>query len=296
MMPSLTMIGVAVLIYVTAGFALSVYLKRNDIADVMWGPGILLAAMTALFTSGHTLSSAPLAYLICAFIGLWAIRIAWQIGSRFLSKSVEDTRYAQWRTSWRYFYIRSYFQVFLLQGILMILVSMVAIATTLYAAAASYPTLFVFSGSLVFLFGLTFEAIADEQLNAFIKSKIDKSDILSSGLWYYSRHPNYFGEVTAWWGLWIIAVAPTLSDPTAANVIIALVALIAPVTITTLILKVSGIPMLEAKYVGNTKFEAYKLRTSAFFPWFPRSAEPTTNLAPALPSDPRPNQSPDQAT
>ena len=125
-----------------------------------------------------------------------------------------------------------------------------------------------------------FEAVADSQLNAFVKTKTGKSEILTSGLWRYSRHPNYFGEVTTWWGLWIVAIAPALADPTSANLAIALIGLISPVTIIIFILKVSGIPMLEAKYVDNEDFEAYKQRTSAFFPWFPEPAKPSARATP----------------
>ncbi|NJM55850.1 MAG: DUF1295 domain-containing protein [Verrucomicrobiae bacterium] len=251
-------------------------MKRNDIADVMWGPGILLAAVTALLTSGQTATSAPLAYLICALIALWAVRIAWQIGRRFVSKKDEDFRYAQWRKTWRNFHIRSYAQVFLLQGFLMVVVAMSAIATTMYAAGATYSVLAVMTGGLIFLVGLAFETIADVQLNAFVKAKASKGDILTTGLWRYSRHPNYFGEVTAWWGLWVIALAPAVAEPTSMNLLIAMLALLSPVAITVLILYVSGIPMLEAKYDGNETFQAYKRRTSAFFPWFPKEAPVTT--------------------
>lgn len=262
-------ISLAILIYVSVGFVLSIMWRRNDVADVLWGPGIWIASVTALVTSGHSMATAPLAYLLCGLILLWSARIAWQIGSRFLSKNDEDARYAGWRKSWRFFYFRSFGQVFLLQGLLMILVAMSAIAATSYQGGSPYQSAAVLIGCLIFLFGLLFEAVADTQLNAFVKAKTDKTEILTTGLWRYSRHPNYFGEVTAWWGIWIIAIAPAIAAPSAANLAIALLALISPVTITFLILKVSGIPMLESKYAGNQTFQAYKERTSAFFPWFP---------------------------
>jgi steroid 5-alpha reductase family enzyme len=276
MTTSFTAVGVILLIYVTVGFALSVWWHRNDVADALWGPGILLAAVTALLTSGQAIETSGLAQLICLLIFLWAVRIAWQIGRRFLSKTQEDPRYATWRRSWKYFYIRSYFQVFILQGVLMILVAMSAIAATLYRDVTDSRTAVVSVGCTVFVFGLVFEAVADMQLNTFVKSKTDKAAILTKGLWRYSRHPNYFGEVTTWWGLWIISTAPAVANPTAANLSIMLLALISPVTITILILKVSGIPMLEAKYAGNGKFAAYKQHTSAFFPWFPKPPSPRT--------------------
>jgi steroid 5-alpha reductase family enzyme len=283
MTTSFIIIGIVIWAYVSVGFVMSIIWKRNDIADVMWGPGILIAAVTAVLASGESVRSAPLAYLTCVFIFVWAGRLAWQIGRRFLSKSNEDPRYADWRKSWRFFRVRSYVQIFLLQGLLMILVSLAAVAATMYGDGAEYQPAVTFVGGLVFMLGLVFETVADMQLNAFAKSKTGKSEILTTGLWRYSRHPNYFGEVTAWWGLLIIAIAPTIADPTATNLAVALLALISPVTITILILKVSGIPMLEAKYAGNENFDAYKRRTSAFFPWFPVPAGPRAARARATP-------------
>ncbi len=91
----------------------------------------------------------------------------------------------------------------------------------------------------------------------FIKDKTNQGKILTTGLWRYTRHPNYFGEVTQWWGIWLIA----LSVPGGFFVFIG------PLTITYLIVFVSGIPMLEKRYEGNLDFEAYKKTTSVFFPW-----------------------------
>jgi steroid 5-alpha reductase family enzyme len=108
MTTSLITIGVVLWAYVSAGFALSVVWRRNDLADVMWGPGILLAELRAVLTSGRAAQSAPLAYLICGLIFIWAMRLAWQSGSRLLSKSQEDARYAALRKSRRFFYLRSY--------------------------------------------------------------------------------------------------------------------------------------------------------------------------------------------
>ena len=87
--------------------------------------------------------------------------------------------------------------------------------------------------------------------------------IMDEGLWSMTRHPNYFGEVTMWWGLFIIALSVTHGWVT----------IISPIVITYLLLKVSGIPMLEAKYKGNAEYEAYQKRTNAFFPWFRKNNE-----------------------
>ena len=110
---------------------------------------------------------------------------------------------------------------------------------------------------------LCFEAVGDRQLQQFKKNPDNKGHIIQSGLWRYTRHPNYFGEATLWWGIFLIAF----------SVPYGLLAIVSPVLIDFLLLKVSGIPMLEVKYEGNAEFEAYKKRTNAFFPWFPKSGQ-----------------------
>lgn len=111
-------------------------------------------------------------------------------------------------------------------------------------------------GIAVWVFGFYFEAVGDAQLARFIKDPAHKGKIMQSGLWTYTRYPNYFGEVAQWWGIWLLA----LSLPNG------LFGIIGPLTITFLILKVSGIPLLEKKYSGNAEFQEYKKKTSMFFP------------------------------
>jgi steroid 5-alpha reductase family enzyme len=117
---------------------------------------------------------------------------------------------------------------------------------------------FNFIGIIVWLIGFYFEATADKQLKEFIKNPKNKGKIMQSGLWAYSRHPNYFGEVTMWWGIWLLNLNPNWWT------------ILGPLTITFLILKVSGVPLLEKKYQGNSEFEDYKKRVSVFIPWKPK--------------------------
>ena len=128
--------------------------------------------------------------------------------------------------------------------------------------SASYvPGPLFFLGVAVWVLGYFFEVVGDYQLDRFLKNK-NPGDIMQTGLWRYTRHPNYFGEVTMWWGIFLAVTTLPL----------AFVALISPLTITHLILKVSGIPMLEKAFDDNPKFQAYKRRTSAFFPLPPKDA------------------------
>ena len=251
----LTILGV-LSAYVTLGFLGAVLLKRNDIADVMWGPGIFIAALSAFILTG----GGP--YLTLGIIFLWALRIAVHIGKRFISKEEEDFRYATWRQTWKFFYLRSYLQVFLLQGFLMFLVASSIIFLKLYMLQIN-PVMF-WVGTLISVFALTFETIADNQLTNFLKQKT--GGIMQTGLWKYSRHPNYFGEVTFWWGVFLVTI------PSSSMFIVNPLFLLSPLTITFLILYVSGIPMVEKKYDSNLEFQAYKSRTNAFFPWFPKKS------------------------
>jgi steroid 5-alpha reductase family enzyme len=115
-------------------------------------------------------------------------------------------------------------------------------------------------GLFVWVVGFLFESIGDKQLSEFIKNPANKGKLMTKGLWKYSRHPNYFGEIVQWWGIWIIAL----------NIPNGLYTIIGPITISILILFVSGIPLLEKKYKGRADFEDYKKRTSIFFPLPPK--------------------------
>ena len=115
---------------------------------------------------------------------------------------------------------------------------------------------------VIWLIGFSFESIGDRQLREFIRHPANKGRIMDKGLWRYSRHPNYFGEVTQWWGIFIVARSLPESWWT----------VIGPLTITVLILFVSGVPLLEEQYVGRDDFEEYKNRTSIFFPLPPKAS------------------------
>jgi steroid 5-alpha reductase family enzyme len=142
----------------------------------------------------------------------------------------------------------------MLQGLLMIIIAIPV--TRISIAEPSSLTLLDLLGVLVWVTGFLFEAIGDYQLLQAKKDPANKGKIMRTGLWQYTRHPNYFGEVLLWWGMYLIA----LSVPGGWSTIIG------PLTITFLILKVSGIPLLEKKYEGNADFDEYKRTTNAFFP------------------------------
>jgi steroid 5-alpha reductase family enzyme len=239
-----------------AGWFVASRLKgRNDIADVAWGLGFILAAAVSLVAGGHY---APRGLLVSLLVLVWGVRLALHIHTRNRGKG-EDPRYRQWREEWgRWFVLRSFLQVFMLQGVLLVLV---AVPVIFVNGAPPTPLGWLDSlGFFIWLTGFLFEAVGDRQLLHFIRNPENKGQLMTGGLWRYTRHPNYFGEVTLWWGIWLIALAVPGGWWT----------VIGPLAITVLILKVSGIPMLEKHYEGRPDFEEYKRRTSAFFPLPPR--------------------------
>jgi steroid 5-alpha reductase family enzyme len=245
--------------YVTAWFALSVALKRNDVADIAWGLGpVLLAWWLAFLGPGAN----PVVWPVAILVFIWGVRLAWHIARRdFAPGRGEDPRYAAWRREWKAFYVRSYLQVFLLQGALMLLVC-TPIVVIAAAPAGGIPAVAI-AGAVVWVLGFVVESTADRQLTEFLTlPKEERGPIMDRGLWSWSRHPNYFGESLMWWGIGIISVGVWWP--------LGLLGLIGPVTITVLLVFVSGIPLVERRHAGEPAWEEYKARTSAFVPMPPR--------------------------
>lgn len=238
--------------YMTLWFFVSVIVKKNDVADIAWGLGFILVAWTSYYLS----TPSQLAFYVNVLVTLWGVRLATHIYLRNRGKA-EDPRYYAWRLSWgNWFYLRSFFQVFILQGILLLLVSIPVIYVNLIARS---PTPLTVLGFIIWVTGFIFESVGDYQLTLFKNNPLNKGKVMQSGLWNYTRHPNYFGEVSQWWGIYfMIFPSPWYT-------------IIGPLTITYLILGLSGVPMLEKRYEGNKEYNAYKKRVNSFFPWFPRT-------------------------
>ncbi len=250
-------VAVTIFVYMTALFVLALIRKRNDIADVGWGLGFILVAVVSLLANGNV---TPRKTLVLALVVLWGLRLAIHIGLRNRGKK-EDYRYKQWRDDWGdNWVIRSYLQVFLLQGFFMLLITFPVTLANTYDVGPLGPLDWI--GVLVWAVGFFFETVGDYQLTQFVTNPANRGKIMKYGLWQYTRHPNYFGEVTQWWGVFLIV----LSVPNA------WMGVIGPLTISFLILKASGIPLLEKQFEGNPEWEEYKRRTSAFIPLPPKSA------------------------
>lgn len=240
-------------LYVTCWFVVACILRRNDVADVAWGLGFPVLAWTAFFLSDEHSAVALMTNII---VTLWGLRLAWHILRRNMRKP-EDSRYAEWRKHWKHFYVRSYLQVFLLQGLLLYIICVPVLVLNNSNAGINSGVLV---GLAIWIVGLCFESVADHQLKVFLRNPAHKGKLMTKGLWRYSRHPNYFGEVVMWWGIFVMCFSATG----------ALYTVVSPVVITYLLLYVSGVPLLEKKYTARKDFEKYKAQTSVFVPLPPK--------------------------
>ena len=244
-----------VILYASLWFLVALKLQRNDVADIAWGAGFIVLAVVGQFAVTAT---SDRGILVLALVAVWGLRLSLHIGLRNRGKT-EDSRYRKWREEWgSHATIRAYFQVFLLQGLLIVPV----LIPVTYVLSHPNPDLTWLDalGGTVWMVGFVFEAVGDLQLARFKKDPRNRGRLITSGLWKYTRHPNYFGEVMLWWGVWLIACSTPGGWKT----------VVGPATITALILLVSGIPLLERKYEGNPEFKEYQRRTSSFFPLPPK--------------------------
>lgn len=237
----------------------TVSLARRDagIADTCWGPGfVLLAGIYASGTEGWSGRS----WLVVALVAVWGIRLALHIHRRNRGRP-EDPRYAAWReAAGRSFWWRSLFKVFLLQAAIMWIVSAPLLVAVSGPAPGAWTALDV-GGAALWAIGFAFETIGDAQLAAFKRDPANRGKVFDRGLWRYTRHPNYFGDATVWWGLYLFAA----SVPGGAWTVFS------PLLMTFLLLRVSGVSLLE-KGLQESKpgYAEYVERTSAFFPLPPR--------------------------
>jgi steroid 5-alpha reductase family enzyme len=249
--------GLVVLGFMIILWIASLILRDSSIVDIFWGPGFVLACWTyfALTPDGFPVRK----QLIGALVTIWGLRLGLYILSRNWGKG-EDFRYQKWReeagATWWWF---SFFKVFLLQGVLLWIISAPLLAAQISATPARL-TVLDFVAIPVWLVGFFFEAMGDLQMARFKANPANKGRVLNTGVWRYTRHPNYFGDATQWWSYYLVAAAAG-----------GFWTIFSPIIMTTLLLRVSGVALLE-KTLKETKpqYKEYVETTSAFIPWFPR--------------------------
>jgi steroid 5-alpha reductase family enzyme len=232
-------------------WAWSVRLRNASIVDIWWGLGFVVVG----WCYAHWQQATMLRNLVVlAALTAWGLRLAIHLTIRNWGKG-EDYRYQQFRNQYgahRYWWV-SFFQVFVLQGMLAWVISLPLLAI---AFGKSEWNALDWIALLLFAIGFFFEVVGDLQLTRFKKNPANRGKLLTTGLWRYTRHPNYFGDAVVWWafGLWAVSVGGWW-------------ALIGPLLMNFLLLRVSGVAMLELT-LAKTKpgYEQYVRETPAFFP------------------------------
>ena len=246
-----------ILILVTLLWIWSVFIKNVSIVDIFWGVGFVVVNTFYVFMSGE-LNARKI--VILTLVCIWGFRLAIYLAIRNIGKG-EDFRYQEFRQNYgpkRYWWF-SYFQTFLLQGILIMIISLPLLGIN-YNNSNGNLQILDYLGIIIWLIGFTFETVGDFQLSNFKRDSKNKGKILHTGLWKYTRHPNYFGDSAVWWAYGIFSIAAGSYWQ-----------VIGAVIMTLLILKISGVSLLE-KTLKETKpqYKEYIQKTSSFIPWFPK--------------------------
>lgn len=246
----------AIFTFMVTMFIIAQIKKDNSIVDIGWGLGFVIIAFVSYFsTEGqHSLRQT----IILTLVSLWGIRLFLHLLIRSIGRG-EDFRYANFRKQWgKNATVIAFFRVFMMQGAIMLLLAYPIVLVNV--AESGEFDVFAVIGMIVWVIGFLFQSIGDYQLERFKKRKKHKEEILKSGLWRFSRHPNYFGEAAMWWGIFLIVL----------GVQNGWTAFFSAAFINLLLLKVSGVPFLDKRYAGNTDYQVYKQETNLFIPWFPK--------------------------
>lgn len=241
----------------------SIFLRDVSIVDSFWSLMILTSAMV-FFVMGEEIDTRK--SLILALVFLWAIRLCVHLTWRNWGEP-EDRRYQVIRAKYEpYFAVKSLFIIFVFQAVLAWIIAM-----PLWPALTTMTSFGVWDALAITLWsiGMFFEAVSDWQLARFKSNPDNKGKVMDRGLWRYTRHPNYFGESLIWWGMYLFAVS-----------VGAWWAILGPLLITWLLLKFSGVVMLEESIVERRPgYRDYIARTNAFFPGRPKTVDVNTSFS-----------------
>lgn len=243
-------------VLVTLLWLLSIPLRNVSIVDIFWGMGFVLTNGW-YYWAGEGNPDRKLLLLI--LVSIWGLRLSIYLAWRNLGKG-EDFRYQQFRKDYgadRYWWL-SYFQVFLLQGLLM---GLIAVPLAFGQGESRFGlNVWDYVGAAFWLIGFVFEAGGDWQLARFKADPANKGKVMDRGFWRYTRHPNYFGDAAVWWGFGLIAIGAG-----------GYWGVLGSILMTGLIVKVSGVALLEKSLkTQKPQYAEYIRKTSAFFPWFPK--------------------------
>jgi steroid 5-alpha reductase family enzyme len=244
-------VSIIVFFYMVAIFLIAMAKKDNSVVDIFWGPGFVVIAVFSLL-QGTEIDLPKI--LMNLAVTIWGLRLGLHILIRNRGKG-EDFRYKAWRDTWKFFEIRSFFQIFMLQGLFMLIIALPVYVVN--SSPVAVLSVWDLAGMSLFLAGFYFEVLGDFQLRAFRQDVSNSGKLMTRGLWSITRHPNYFGESLIWWGIAFFAL----------DLPAGWITLISPVLLTLLLRFVSGVPMLEKKYEGRPDWEEYKKKTAAFVPF-----------------------------
>ncbi|MGP5431483.1 DUF1295 domain-containing protein [Enterococcus malodoratus] len=239
-------------VYFTALFFLAQKLHNNSIVDMAWGLGFVIVAVTGYLLMPEKTMAATFVLLL---VTIWGLRLFFHLAKRNIGKP-EDYRYVNMRKRWgnHFAKLKAYLNVFVLQGVLLSIVALPIFFVTTGSEKAFHWWNWL--GVIVWLVGFGFETIGDYQLTVF-KRQAEKGELLTTGLWSLTRHPNYFGEALSWWGIFLISL----------NEMRNFWGIIGPIVITLLLLFVSGVPLLEKKNKEKPGYRAYAKQTPKFVPF-----------------------------
>ncbi len=251
----------AVLAMMLVGWIISLIYRNVTIVDSLWGLGfIIIAWLTFSLTDGY----AGRKLLIAGLVTAWGLRLMIHLSWRNWGHG-EDPRYAAWRQkSGVRFWLVSLVKVFILQSVFLWIIAL-ALQWGQIAHQPPVLTLLDYVGLALWIIGFFFETVGDWQLARFKADPNQKGKVMNTGLWAYTRHPNYFGESLIWWGIFLITLSTS-----------AWWTVVSPIVITTVLLKMTGVSLMEKAIVQTRPgYREYIQTTNAFVPWFPKKGVKT---------------------
>ena len=265
----------SIFVFLTIIYFIEIANNNFGIVDIVWSMNFIVATVVSfVFTVIRHKSFYITQIVITALILIWGLRLSIYIAKRNIGKP-EDRRYKELREKWgKSANFKAFFIVNMLQALwAAIIVSPIVVANAAYPETKSGWIIYngtaaelipLILGAIIWVIGLYFEAIGDWQLKKFILNPENKGKIIESGLWKYTRHPNYFGEIAMSWGLFIITISIAFENP------LLWITILGPIIYTLLIYFVTGVKRTEDYLITKPGYEEYMKRTSVLFPWFPK--------------------------